>query len=302
MSLILPAHQPFLFRSLIHSHGWYQLAPLRWDEEAGQLTRPELLDSGRVVLLTLSDHPQGIVLESSVDLSPAEADEVATKVAWMCNLDADLADFYVLADGEPRLAHCRPAAHGRFLRSPTLFEDIVKTMATTNIQWGGTKRLVQRLVDALGEPLPADETRRAFPTPVAIAATDEAALRGLGWGYRSPYLLKLARGVVEGSYDLADFTQSTLPTPELRKALLKLPGIGPYAAATLLGLLGRHDFIGVDTEAVSQVSKTFYDGQPVGEKEINAVFARWGKYKSLAYWFWDYTGTQQAPMVAYADR
>jgi 3-methyladenine DNA glycosylase/8-oxoguanine DNA glycosylase len=302
MQLTLPAHPPFRFHSTIYSHGWYQLAPLQWDEATSLLHRPEPLASGRMVVLTIGAHPQGIAVQPSTPLSSAEAEEVTAKVRWMFNLAADFEAFYTLADQEPRLAHCRPQAHGRFLRSPTLFEDIVKTLATTNIQWSGTKRLVRRLVDALGTPLPGDETIRSFPTPAAIAATDEATLRGLGWGYRSPYLLKLAQGVVEGRYALEDLAHSTLSTPELRKELLKLPGIGPYAAATLLGLLSRHDFIGVDTEAVSQVSKAFYGGQPVGEKEINAVFARWGKYKSLAYWFWDYAGTQQAPMVAWVEQ
>ncbi len=37
----------------------------------------------------------------------------------------------------------------------------------------------------------------------------------------------------------------------VRRDLLALPGIGPYAAAALLGLLGRCDYIGVDTEATS---------------------------------------------------
>jgi 3-methyladenine DNA glycosylase/8-oxoguanine DNA glycosylase len=302
MQLTLPARQPFRFHATIHSHGWYQLAPLQWDEAAGLLHRPERLVSGRIVLLTIGEHPQGIAVQTAIQLTPAEVEEVTAKASWMFNLAADFEEFYILADQEPRLAHCRPQAHGRLLRSPTLFEDIVKTMATTNIQWSGTKRLVRRLVDALGEPLSADETIRTFPTPAAIAATDEAALRALGWGYRSPYLLKLAQGLVAGTHELDPLRVSDLATPELRKALLKLPGIGPYAAATLLGLLGRHDYIGVDTEAVSQVSKAFYGGQPVGEKEINAVFDHWGKYKSLAYWFWDYAGTQQAPMVAWVEQ
>jgi hypothetical protein len=50
---------------------------------------------------------------------------------------------------------------------------------------------------------------------------------------------------------------------------------------------------------VSLVSKHFYGGGPVGEKEIEAIFGRWGKFKALAYWFWDWRGMQQAPMEAW---
>ena len=100
----------------------------------------------------------------------------------------------------------------------------------------------------------------------------------------NPLLTSRIDGWVETLKDLAR------PTEDVRRDLLVLPGIGPYAAATLLAILGRYDFIGVDTEAVSSVSKGFYNGQPVGEKEVNAVFAKWGQYKALAYWFWDFSG------------
>ena len=58
----------------------------------------------------------------------------------------------------------------------------------------------------------------------------------------------------------------------------------------------------VDTEAVSNVSKGFYGGQPVGPREVEAVFGRWGRFKSLAYWFWDWEGQQQTPMEADEQR
>ena len=124
-------------------------------------------------------------------------------------------------------------------------------------------------------------------------------LRSLGLGYRAPYLLQFSRDVAAGRVDLAGLNDPTTPTVDVRHDLLALPGIGPYAAATLLGLLGRYDFIGVDSEAVSNVSKAFYGGESVGAREIEAAFAKWGSYKSLAYWFWDWKGQQQAPMVAY---
>jgi 3-methyladenine DNA glycosylase/8-oxoguanine DNA glycosylase len=299
MKLVLSARQPFLFHSVIHSHGWYQLAPLQWDNANATLRKAERLENGRVALVTIRGDDSTIQVETPGRLQEREIAEIRAKFSWMFQLEADFSEFYALADQEPRLAHCRGKAQGRLLRSTSLFEDVVKVMATTNIQWGGAKRLVQRLVSAFGEPLPADETVRAFPTPARIAASDETTLRELGWGYRSPYLLKLARGIVTSDYDLDALLARNLPTVELRKTLLKLPGIGPYAAATLLGILGRYDYIGVDTEAISAVSQAFYGGQSVGEKEINAVFERWGSYKALAYWFWDWSGAQKTPMEAW---
>ncbi|MBI5877806.1 MAG: hypothetical protein HZB53_09160 [Chloroflexi bacterium] len=302
MKLQLSARQPFNFHSVVHSHGWYQLAPWRFDPEAQTLHVVDRLSDARVVALQVRALGDGVEVESAGRMAQAAQREIAARATWMLMLDADFSEFYALTDREPKLAHCRVKAQGRYLRSPSIWEDIVKVMMTTNIQWGGTKRLVTALVDRYGAPLASDPARKAFPLPATIARSRETTLRKLGIGYRAPYLLQLARGVTAGAIDLDSLADRARPTEQVRKSLLVLPGIGPYAAAMMLGILGRYDYIGVDTEAVSNVSKGFYAGKPVGPKEVEAVFGRWGAYKMLAYWFWDWGGQQQTPMEAYEQQ
>ena len=58
------------------------------------------------------------------------------------------------------------------LRSPTVFEDVVKTVCTTNCAWSATVRMVNALVTNLGEPAIGGGRARsthAFPTPAAMA-------------------------------------------------------------------------------------------------------------------------------------
>jgi 3-methyladenine DNA glycosylase/8-oxoguanine DNA glycosylase len=55
-------------------------------------------------------------------------------------------------------------------------------------------------------------------------------------------------------------------------------------------LLGRYDFVPVDSMAIKRVSHEWYDGKPVGRGEVEQAFKQWGKWKGLAYWFWDWTG------------
>src|ERR1700694_3835607 len=145
MKLTLTARPPFIFQSVIQSHGWYQLAPNVWDAERQVLTRVESLANGRVVPLSLSCIGHQIIAEAPGRFGKREQSEIAGKLAWMFMLDADFDEFYALADGETKLQHVRPRAMGRWLRSSTLFEDVVKVMLTTNIQWGGTKRLAAAL-------------------------------------------------------------------------------------------------------------------------------------------------------------
>ena len=73
---------------------------------------------------------------------------------------------------DPDLAWAAQGA-GRLLRSPTVFEDVVKTICTTNCTWSATVRMVSALVGTLGRPAVGAPGRRAFPTPAAMAQAGE---------------------------------------------------------------------------------------------------------------------------------
>ena len=66
-------------------------------------------------------------------------------------------------------------------------------------------------------------------------------------GYRADYIYRLARQFADGELSGSDFQDSAIPAEEVRKQLLALKGIGGYAAASMLMLLGRYDHIPVDT-------------------------------------------------------
>jgi 3-methyladenine DNA glycosylase/8-oxoguanine DNA glycosylase len=297
--LYLTARQPFQFYSAVRSHGWPQLAPFVWDEQQQVLGYILRLSSGKVTALRLSETPGGVRLQASGAHSPAEQEELAATVTWMLALEMDFSEFYALASQEPKLQSMVAGASGRVLRSPTLFEDVVRTILTTNTLWAATKRMCVNLVEQFGQPLDSKieaefaqvlhPLRRAFPTPERLAASDEAELRQqTRLGYRAPYILELAQSVASGAQDLEALKHSHLPTPELRKRLLRIKGIGGYAVAVLLMILGRYDSIPVDTWALKSVSNEWYGGQPVGKAEVEVAFERWGEWRGLAYWFWDW--------------
>ncbi len=295
MKLTLSARAPFSLPTVVRSHGWIRLPPFAEDDHTGGFTYVRQLDSGQVVGMLVQEVPGGVSVSVDGQLSEAEGAQVARQVAWMLGLDRDFTAFYALARREPRLARAEARAQGRLLRSSTLFEDAVKTILTTNTSWTGTIRMVQALVSQFGAPLPADPARRAFPTPERLAATDAETLRSAaGLGYRAPYVLELARSVASGALDLEGFKTAGTPTSQLRQQLLAIKGIGDYAAANLLMLLGRYDFVPVDSWALKMVSHEWYGGQPVGRAEVEAAFDRWGEWKGLVYWLWDWSYTSGA--------
>jgi 3-methyladenine DNA glycosylase/8-oxoguanine DNA glycosylase len=294
MEWTLPANPPFSLAAVVRSHGWIQLDPFsreQGDEAFGYVRE---LAPGRAVELRLAAARGGVRVEVGAPLTDAEQASLSRDVRWMLGLDQDLSAFYALARSEPKLAQVEAAAQGRVLRSPTLFEDTIKTILTTNTAWGGTKRMVKALISQFGTPLPGDPARRAFPSPQRLAATDEGTLRDeTRLGYRAPHVLALARAVASGDLDLEAYKDSALPTPQLRKELLAIKGVGPYAAANLLMILGRYDFVPVDSWALKVVSHEWYGGKPIGPAEVEASFAHWGPWKGLAYWFWDWSYLNQ---------
>lgn len=291
MQITLSATPPFSLPSVIRSHGWIQLAPFHEDEITGDFSCIVHLESEKVIELRVQSGSGGIIVTINDALPAAEVQAVREIISWMLDLDRDFSTFYNLASQEPKLAQAVTLARGRILRSPTLFEDVVKTILTTNTLWAATIRMNKNLVQQFGSPLPADTTRHAFPTPGQLAATNEETLRlQTRLGYRAPYILQLARSVDSGEFDLESLKKANLPTSELRKKLLTIKGIGDYAAANLLMLLGHYDFIPVDSWALKMVSNEWYAGAPVGRAEVEAAFERWGQWQGLAYWLWDWSG------------
>ena len=311
MKLNFPARKPFNFTSVVNSHGWLQLAPFHFENEV--LSYVDHLSTNRVVEYRISPSPDGVQVETD-KLTEAERKEVKDKVAWMFGLDMDFSHFYATSRGEPKLRRAKKQALGRVLRSPTLFEDVIKTILTTNTLWGATKNMTRKLVDEFGEPAGFDtpspalhqtqrgasvatnahghstsDIKHAFPTPESIAASNPETIKEkIRVGYRAPAIHDLAVRIASGKYDLESLKTSSLPTLELRKELMTINGVGPYAAANLLLILGRSDFIPIDSWALKLVSHEWYKGKPITAREVEKRFEKWGEYKGLAFWFWDW--------------
>jgi len=303
MKFTLSARPPFNFLSVINSHGWRQLAPFSYDESTDTLSYILRLSNGRVIELKFRAGTDGVVVETK-KLDRLERREVADKVTWMFGLNMDFSLFYKASRVEPKLVHAKKLARGRVLRSPTLFEDVIKTILTTNTLWAATKNMTLKLVNELGDPVHsggrvapnASERRtetKAFPTPEAIAASNPDFLKEkIRVGYRAPAIHQLAVRVASGKFDLEALKTGDLSTLELRKELLTINGVGPYAAANLLMILGKHDFIPIDSYALKMVSNEWYRGESITAKEVERRFESWGEFKGLAFWFWDWKENQ----------
>jgi len=282
---------PFDFKRTVHAHGWVALQPFSWWAEQAKLSRVHPLGNGKVVRIQMQAHAElanslQIGVEGIDELSVDEEAQIRQAVRRMLRLDEDLREFQQLGasmpDYTPRL---QPGA-GRLLRCPTLFEDMVYTLCTTNIAWSGTKRMIERLTTKLGAVAPEQPTWHAFPTPDSIAGAGSDFLRQeIGLGYRSHYVWELAVAVATGQLDLKALEDPTLPCDELYRALRQIKGVGEYAAASLLMLLGRYERLAIDSVTRAFVAKKYYNGEAVSDAQIQAIYAPWARWRYLAYWF-----------------
>lgn len=265
----------FSFRATVYSHGWSELAPFALDEENWRLSYV-FSDGKRAV--------PGVIFESEgklrveLDSGAIDGRKILADVRHLLRFDDDLDEFYASIASDERMGWMAHHRAGRLVRSPTVWEDLVKTMCTTNCSWGLTKSMVRNLVDKVG-------TKQAFPTSQAMAAMDEAFYREeIRAGYRSPYFVELAQKVVSGEINPQSWLATDLPTPELKKEIKKVKGVGDYAAENLLKLVGRYDGLALDSFLRGQFYKTHNKEKTCPDKKIEKHYKKYGQWRGLVIW------------------
>jgi N-glycosylase/DNA lyase len=283
MELKIPTPRNFNFRRTVASHGWYQLPPFALDTEKWQLMR--VIDVGpkppiTVFMTALKNH---IRITPARPLMKPEAAIVLRDCRHVLRLDDDLHDFYLVTSNDPEFAWIEAQGAGRLLRSPTVFEDLVKMMCTTNCSWALTLKMVNGLVNNLGRE--TNDGRRSFPKAEALAAmplkffVDEVRA-----GYRAPYLKELAERVAVGELNVEAWLTSELPTAELAKQIKGVKGVGPYAAENLLKLLGRYDGLALDSWTRARFYELRNNGRKANDKKIARYYSRFNEWRGLAIW------------------
>jgi len=279
ISLIPPRH--YSLRHTIHAHGWYQLAPFRWDEKRGELEFPVLNGAEAIDVSVRQNRKIDVALTSHRRLSAKARSIVIERVRRSLDLDADTRELLDAAHaaGENYAQMIRGGA-GRRHRGATLWEDAAKTLFTTNCTWGLTIKMAEAAcTERFSVASPAG--RFPFPAPEALLKHDAAALKAMmPVGYRAGFLRALSENFA------ADPGLKNLESPgtahdDAYAAVNALDGFGPYATGHLLMMAGHFHHIPIDTVATSFVRKAF--GARNAESFIRRRYAKWGRFR-----FWGF--------------
>jgi 3-methyladenine DNA glycosylase/8-oxoguanine DNA glycosylase len=289
LALSGPRGEPVdLWRTIV-SHGVADLPPGAIDENARtyETTLPLGRTRPRTIRIREGGRGKAVIDVLGPPLSETGRERVTGAVRRMLNLDEDLSAFYEVAAADPELSWAAKGA-GRMLRSPTVFEDVVKTICTTNCAWSATVRMTRALVDNLGEES-AGAHGRAFPMPDAMAEAPERFYREVvRAGYRGSYLRSFARGVADGAVELESLRETSaheLADEEVAERLIALPGVGPYAAAHIMMLLGRHSRLILDSWTRPKYARV-NGGRRVSDRTIERRFRRYRSHAGLAFWLY----------------
>jgi N-glycosylase/DNA lyase len=289
---------------VVRSHGWYDLPPFEWDSEKRRLGFC-FLEGEEPVRVVVEGRASGLVvtakaLSSNAALRLGEAgsapaagarhlpfkENLSSNISSravrlvserVLNLKANLFSFHSLCAGDPRFAWIARRGAGRILRAPTLFEDAVKVLATTNCTWGLTKLMVRSLIERF-------DRGGAFPDARFVAGLPARALVAAKFGYRAPYLAAFAGRVALGKLDLSRWEDASRSNEDVERDIRAEKGFGPYAADTLGRLLGRHGKLGLDAWSRKKVALLRFRGRAVKDARVERLYAPFGRHAGLAFW------------------
>ena len=276
------------------SYGYFVLPPNRWDVPTRVLHRPLRTAAGRVVKTSLRQRKDGtLVLACNRTVPRADHATLKDQVRRMLRFDEDFTAWRALHPV------AKKRRFDRMFRSPTLFEDVVKTITSCNVTWTNTIQMNRLMVEHVGDG--------GFPTPEQLADFGEARLKErCRVGYRAGRIAQLARDVASGDLDLSAFETPGRASADLFESFRGIYGIGPYAAGNLCHLVGAYDRLAIDTETYRHFCAQYKVKRPQGSDaaglkrlhaKIEKHYGQYAPFQFLAYWFelWEAYQARRGP-------
>jgi AraC family transcriptional regulator of adaptative response / DNA-3-methyladenine glycosylase II len=277
LTLRLAAREPFDARALLAYLAARELPGVEQVDGDAYRRSVEVAGERGVIAVRLDPAFCGVLLELPARLVP-EAARIAGRVRRLFDLDADPAPILGQLRRDPALAARLRRRRG--LRVPGAwsgFELAVRAVLGQQVTVAGARTLAGRLALAHGARLEPAEGRiaHAFPGAAALASGD---LSGIGLPrMRAEALRALAHAVASGALDL----EGGQAPEAVRRALLALPGVGPWTAEYVaLRALGEPDaFPASDLNLRRALGPP---GRPLGTSDLERRAKDWQPWRAYA--------------------
>ena len=275
------------------SHGWHECSPMNWSE-GGRCFQTIEYHGDRPYRVSVIENAGGRMdrcLAMTVDggdLDNGVLRRARDRLRVTLGLDHDLSEFYELCAQHPRLKVIPLIGGGRLIRSASMTENIIKALCATNVNWTQAVKMINRIAQ-LGPHVPHFRNLTAWPGPREILRAGDKYLDEVcRLGYRTESILAFCREVCDGRFEPealdALASDPAVSSDDLLALLRSIHGIGPSSAHSLLGFLGRHDRLSIDSATVAHVAQLHTKGRKPTNKQIERVYAPYGRWKNLVYW------------------
>ncbi|CAD7695726.1 unnamed protein product [Ostreobium quekettii] len=168
------------------------------------------------------------------------------------------------------------------------FTSLAKGILYQQISITAGSAIVRRLKDACGGA--------EMVTPEVVLSLDEECMRTIGVsGRKASYLKALATEFATGT--LTDEGLRSMPDEELREALTKIKGVGPWTVDMFsMFYLGRPDILPVGDLAVRKGLKVLYNLPELpGVPEMESITEQWRPFRSVGSSYMWKVESEKAP-------
>jgi 3-methyladenine DNA glycosylase/8-oxoguanine DNA glycosylase len=285
--LELEPRAPFHFDGTFHKPSHFPSGDIAW--QPGTLWTTRRVADDRLGLKlenagTVDAPCVRLTIFASRSLAAGEIAAMGDEVAHDYDLYADLSSFDDLLERDDLMRPVLSRWRGMRTMGGPLYESLVICVVLQNATVRRSVQMLDNLFRAYGDVLHFDgQALYGFWSPQALDAVPEEALRALKVGYRAKSLKRISGQFARGECD--DRALRCLPNDELKRALLKIYGVGLATVWYLMfEVFHRGDaFDHISPWEQKIYSRLLFDRELVPAEQILAeVERRWGRWKMLA--------------------
>ncbi|KAM4082677.1 hypothetical protein ACB094_08G000200 [Castanea mollissima] len=306
----------FNLEDAVCNHGFFMMAPNSWIPSTKTLQRPlRLANSTTSVMVSISHPPNGTSILVQVhdiqNVSPEDEKAILKQVGRMLRIsEGDERNVREFQNMHPE---AKKKGFGRLFRSPTLFEDAVKSILLCNCKWTRTLDMARALCELQAEladgwnsenivkhPEKKGLKRKKFarkqskvnkfkalgnfPTSKELATLTKCYLKKrCKLGYRACRIFELAECVEEGKLKLNKL-KKTSSYEEIYDKLSKIKGFGPYACATLMMCIGFYQMVPMDTETKRHLQQVHKTKKENAQEDVKRIYDKYAPFQALSFW------------------
>jgi len=265
-------------KSIILSHGWYALKPFH------AISNPPYL-------LIVFDIPDGSgVLEVKANAKTSHitsisgSSEACVTVAKHCLSIDDYDPGWIvnIAEKDSKWKWVVDNRIGRFLRSPSLYEDCCKAILSTNTTWQRTAAMTAQLVNKHGLKI---KKFRAFPSPKRLLRSTEGQLRSsIGCGYRAKYLINAAEAALDNPDLFLGCGYKHLTNEEFADRLYQIKGLGHVSVNYISMLYSKPNDFAVDSYVKRRIAELWGRSKVDNRDYLIKRYKRFGSFAPVIFW------------------